>query len=185
MSTSPTVAASATMAPARPSEAGPLPKLSLVMLTSNDAHAATGCLAALGRQHARDFEVLVVDSGSTDGTVAAVRAQRASLPFPIRLLAGKRMPVGMARDLGVALARAPLVAFVRPDARPGPDWVAAALETLTVTDLAYRPAGPRPKTRARSKVRTRAARPARPSRVGRHRRRKAFVHVRSSRSRTD
>ena len=133
-----------------------LPRLSLVLLTSNDADAIASCLHALGRQHVVGFEVIVVDSGSSDGTVAAVRAQRLHLPFPVRLVDGKRMPVGLARDLGVALARAPFVAFVRPDARPGPDWVAHAIDTLAVTDLAFRPAGPRPRGRATRRVQARA-----------------------------
>lgn len=151
----------------------PLPRLSLVLLTSNDAAAIASCLRALGRSHASGFEVIVIDAGSTDGTIATVRAQRAHLPFPVRLVDGKRMPVGLARDIGVALARAPLVAFVPPDAQPGPGWVAHAIETLEVTDLAYRPAGPRARTRVRSRLRTRAARPARPGPERGHRRRRS------------
>lgn len=134
-----------------------MPRISLVLVTRNDAAVLGECLTALGRQHARSFEVLVVDAGSTDGTVDLVRRRRHDLPFPVRLLPTRAMPMHLALDLAVALARAPLVVLVRPDAVPGPAWVDQTLATLTASDLAFRPAGPRPSPGHH-------ARPARPAR---------------------
>lgn len=139
-----------------------MPRLSLVLVTRDDAQVLGACLSALGLQRAAGFEVVVVDTGSSDGTVDLVRDRRRGLPFPVRLLSAGPMPLRLALDLGVALARAPLVVLVRPDAAPGPDWVDQALATLAAADLAFRPAGPR-----RRRPPVRRARPPRPARRGR------------------
>ncbi len=118
----------------------PAPPLSLVLLTWNEEANIASCLAALARQDPQGFEVIVVDAGSTDRTVDVIRQQRRFLPFPVRLCIGPpRMPIGAARNLGVALARAPRVAFVSADAELEPGWVAQALASLATADMAFGP----------------------------------------------
>lgn len=81
-----------------------------------------------------------MDAGSTDRTVAIVEAARPGLPFPLRLHVGPpRMPIGEARNLGVAMADAPLVAFLSADAELEPGWVDEALATLQSADMAFGP----------------------------------------------
>ncbi|MEK6976214.1 MAG: glycosyltransferase, partial [Candidatus Thermoplasmatota archaeon] len=76
----------------------------------------------------------------TDRTVQTIHHQDPFLPFPVRLHLGPpRMPIGAARNLGVKLARAPLVAFVSADAEIEPDWVAHAMASLETTDMAFGP----------------------------------------------
>jgi cellulose synthase/poly-beta-1,6-N-acetylglucosamine synthase-like glycosyltransferase len=118
----------------------PTPRLSIVVLTLNEAANIEACLASLAQQTASGFEVLVVDAGSTDGTAKLVRHARPGLSFPVRLHVGRsRMPIGEARNLGVAAAKAPLVAFLSADAELGPGWVAEALRTLRSADMAFGP----------------------------------------------
>jgi hypothetical protein len=58
-------------------------RLSVVIVNWNSKDDLTGCLAALYEQTYEDAEVIVVDNGSVDGSVAAVRER-----FPrVRLLA--------------------------------------------------------------------------------------------------
>lgn len=86
------------------------------------------------------FEVVVIDAGSSDATVAKVEQMQALLPFPVTLRVGPpRMPIGAARNLGVALSQAPLVAFLSADAQLHEDWVGQALQTLRTADMAFGP----------------------------------------------
>jgi GT2 family glycosyltransferase len=81
-------------------------------------------LDALAAQtHAKnDFEVLVVDDGSTDGTREWLTAAR--MPYALRPLAQAHAGPGGARNLGVAEARGSLVVFFDDDVVPDPDAIA-------------------------------------------------------------
>jgi GT2 family glycosyltransferase len=81
------------------------------------------CLAALSRQTRRDFETILVDSspgGECEKVVSAVGAAVPGLRFthaPRRLLPQE------AREVGVAMARAPLLLFTDPDCYAEPSWL--------------------------------------------------------------
>lgn len=118
----------------------PIPRLSLVVLTWNEAKNIEACLGSLACQTTLDLEVVLVDAGSSDATVAIVERLRPTLPFPIHLHVGPpRMPIGEARNLGVRLAKAPLIAFLSADAELEPGWVRQAIATLRHADLAFGP----------------------------------------------
>ena len=76
--------------------------------------------AILGQQIDRPMEVLVIDSGSTDGTVELLRRQ------PVRLIEIPQSEFnhGLTRARAVGEATGDLVAFVTQDARPSdPHWL--------------------------------------------------------------
>ena len=50
-----------------------MPTASIIIPTYNGREYLRDCLASLDRQTWRDFDLIVVDNGSTDGTAAAVR----------------------------------------------------------------------------------------------------------------
>jgi glycosyltransferase involved in cell wall biosynthesis len=93
--------------------------VSAVIPTYNRAHllprSIGSALAALGPGD----EVVVVDDGSTDGTVALVESYGA----PVRLVRGEHAGAGAARNLGFAAAKGPLVAFLDSDDEWFPDKI--------------------------------------------------------------
>jgi lipopolysaccharide/colanic/teichoic acid biosynthesis glycosyltransferase/GT2 family glycosyltransferase len=95
--------------------------LSVIIPAYNAADTLSACLAALGRQtllHAA-YEVIVVDDGSTDGTVALAQAAGA------RVLALAHAGPAAARNAGAQAAAGDLLCFTDADCEPAPDWLEA------------------------------------------------------------
>jgi glycosyltransferase involved in cell wall biosynthesis len=76
------------------------------------------------------YEVIVVDDGSDDGTAAAVE-----LSGVARLVRGPHQGPAEARNLGVAEARAGLLAFTDADCFPAAGWLREGLSALAGADL--------------------------------------------------
>ncbi|MEU8922388.1 glycosyltransferase [Kitasatospora sp. NPDC048545] len=95
-----------------------------------------GVLHALAAQHDRDFTLLVVDNGSTDGTTDAVRDFAARAPFPVEVLVEPEKGVGSAVDTAfrhaIALG-ATLLARTDADCLPEPGWTAAARAAMVAS----------------------------------------------------
>ena len=89
----------------------------------NEAARIGATLAALAAQTDRDFTLLVVDNGSTDGTAEIARAAGAEI------LVERDKGVGCAVDTGFRYAishGAVYLARTDADCLPRPDWLAAA-----------------------------------------------------------
>lgn len=107
------------------------PRLSVVVLTWNEAENVAACLQALARQDEPGIEVILVDAASTDATVAIASNLQPTLPYPLRIVvADTRISVGAARNRGVASAQADVVAFLSADTEPAPEWASFALRGL-------------------------------------------------------
>jgi len=70
------------------------------------------------------FECLVVDGGSTDGTVAEVHRCENALPFPLQLLSAPRGRA-MQMNAGAAAAKGEILLFLHVDCRIPPGSLAA------------------------------------------------------------
>jgi len=114
----------------------PRPTISLVIPMFNEAenieHAIAWSVEALER-HARDYEVIVVDDASTDGSAALVATAAAANPR-VRLL---RHPVnrklGASLRTGFAAATMELVLYMDADLPFDPDEIGRAVRALEIT----------------------------------------------------
>ncbi len=90
-------------------------RVSVVIPTYNRKAILDKCLRALERQSIlpEEFEVLVIDDGSTDGTEEYVRTAR--FGFPLRYYRQSNQGPGAARNLGIAEAAGELVLLIGDD----------------------------------------------------------------------
>ena len=97
------------------------PLVSIVYLAKNGGHLFEKSLAAVYSQKANfDFEVIVVDSGSTDGTLEVLEQ------YPVRIyqVIPEEFNFGLTRDYGFSLAKGDILVAISQDAVPvGPDWL--------------------------------------------------------------
>jgi GT2 family glycosyltransferase len=105
-------------------------RISVAIVSWNgQAHLAT-CLEALAAQldPGVDWEVLVLDNGSTDGTAAWLRALA---PPRVRLIeSAYNLGFCAGNNRLVAEARGDAIAFLNNDTRPRPDWLRSLADAL-------------------------------------------------------
>jgi glycosyltransferase involved in cell wall biosynthesis len=76
------------------------------------------------------YEVLVVDNNSTDDTRSVVESYIQRGPAPLRYVFEGRQGVSYARNAGIALAQAPIIAFFDDDVYVSRDWIATLKRAL-------------------------------------------------------
>lgn len=104
------------------------PVVSVVVPLFNKEKYITRCLRSLAAQSFANFEVVVVNDGSTDGSAAL--AQDFGDPR-VRLIAQENQGVSAARNHGIREARGEWVAFLDADDEYRIDFLARALEALS------------------------------------------------------
>jgi glycosyltransferase involved in cell wall biosynthesis len=94
------------------------PKVSVVVAVYNGGRTLRACLESLVRLTYPDYEVIVVDDGSTDAT-----GQIASLFPTVRYLRQPHRGLSVARNTGIAAAQGEIVAFTDADCQADEDWL--------------------------------------------------------------
>lgn len=108
----------------------PLPAVTVAIVVKDRRQLMERCLdAVLGQAVDGPFEVVVVDNGSTDGTLELLRDRAATSAVPVRVLEDGGS-LGHIRNVAVSAARAPIVAFTDSDCVPEPGWLAALTAPL-------------------------------------------------------
>ena len=101
-------------------------RCSVIVPTRDSLQHLRNALLSVRQQEIREIEIIVVDDGSTDGTMAWLEAQRLSWPG-LRVLTGSGRGPADARNRAIAVAGAPLVAFLDSDDLWWPDKLARQL----------------------------------------------------------
>ena len=109
------------------------PDLSVVICTLNRRPLLLDALQSVTQDIGdRDIEVLVVDNGSTDGSVEAVE-EVARRDGRVRLVREPHLGLSVARNTGIAAASGRVVAFLDDDAVVVPGWSDAMLDIFANT----------------------------------------------------
>ena len=117
------------------------PRISVVIPHYNDLESLCQCLELLTRQtlSLEQVEVIVVDNNSTIG-IEAVRAAvsdifNAQTNQSITVIQALEQGAAIARNVGVSVARSPILAFIDSDCRPAPDWLEKGCEAMDASDI--------------------------------------------------
>jgi len=92
------------------------PAISVVVCSYNGARTIRDTLEGLQRLTYPDYEVIVVNDGSTDET-PAIAAE-----YDVKLISTENRGLSNARNTGYQAARGEIVAYIDDDAYPDPDW---------------------------------------------------------------
>ncbi|MEI9805486.1 MAG: glycosyltransferase [Pseudolabrys sp.] len=105
----------------------PVPKISVVVPCYNGGKFLDQLLTSLARQTFRDFDILIVDDGSTE---LATKAKLATLDPSIRVVHQENRGLSAARNTGFAHARADLVFAIDCDDQIEPTYLDECLGGL-------------------------------------------------------
>lgn len=94
------------------------PKISVVVACYNGARTLKNCLDSLFQLNYPNYEVILVDDGSTDGT-----PQIARLYSKLRYVRQQNYGLSVARNTGIAMADGEIIAFTDADCRADEDWL--------------------------------------------------------------
>ncbi|MCX7722891.1 MAG: glycosyltransferase [Verrucomicrobiae bacterium] len=108
------------------------PRVSVLVASYNSAHTLRACLDSLARLNYPDYEVILVDDGSTDGTPDIARAY----PQIKYIRHNENLGLGAARNTGIAAATGEIVAFTDADCRADEDWLYQLVGTLVQGEFA-------------------------------------------------
>ncbi len=95
-------------------------KFSLIIATYNRKDLLLRCLAAAVAVDHPDYEIIVVDDGSTDGSLAAARERFPQVQY---LSQSRNTGEPAARNRGWRAARGDIIAFTDDDCVVPPDWL--------------------------------------------------------------
>ncbi len=100
-------------------------KVSIIIPTLNEEQMLPRCLESLEKQSFEDFEVIIVDSGSEDDTVAIARIHGAKVVFEPKL------GFAIAKNFGAAEAAGEILVFTDADSLYPEDWLARIVPHFT------------------------------------------------------
>jgi len=98
------------------------PKISAIICTHNrDTYLGAAVDSLLNQQDFEDYDIIVVDNGSTDNTKAVVEAR---MPHPrLRYVWEPTLGLSIARNRGFQETTAPILAYLDDDAEASPTWL--------------------------------------------------------------
>ena len=110
--------------------------ISVVIPTYNRAPELETCLTALAAQTlSRDqFEVLVIDDGSSDSTSSLLETLSSGSPMNLRYFVQPNEGPAAARNAGIEQAKGEWIAFTDDDCIPDPGWLESLSASIPLDD---------------------------------------------------
>jgi glycosyltransferase involved in cell wall biosynthesis len=112
--------------------------ISLIVCTRNRCASLRTCLEYIERlESPGDWELVIVDNGSTDGTSDLLKNFSKKASFPVVVLQESKSGLGRARNAGIAQARGEILAFTDDDCYVSPDYLIRMLEVFKDEKIGY------------------------------------------------
>src|SRR5919109_162216 len=99
------------------------PFVSLIVVNWNGVRVLQRCLDSLARQTFSDFEIILVDNGSTDHSIDEIAGRNLN-----RIKLETNRGFAVANNIGVKSSRGKWIGLVNNDAFPEPEWLAHLIE---------------------------------------------------------
>jgi len=98
-------------------------KVSVIIVAKNEAEIIGLCLDSMLTQTYKDYEIIVVDGGSTDETADIVKSYVNKTPEKVQLIFDPGLGPGYARNLGVKFSRGEIITFMDGDDTVNPEYI--------------------------------------------------------------
>lgn len=115
----------------QPSSTPPLPRVSIIVVGFNNENDLRLALPALEKTDYPDFEIVLNDNGSQDGTLAFVRTNHPGVKL---IDTGENLGFGGGNNSGAKHATGEILAFINPDTTVEPGWLTALVRPLLADD---------------------------------------------------
>lgn len=99
-----------------------LMKASIIIPVYNEEASIVDCLQSIAKQTIKDLEVIIVDDGSSDGTLKVIAAHQSQITN-LTVLEQKHQGPGAARNLAVSRANGEILVFIDADMEFEPDFL--------------------------------------------------------------
>jgi GT2 family glycosyltransferase len=113
-----------------------IPLVSVIIITWNNKQYLFTCLEKLAAQTFCDFEVIIIDNGSSDGTLDGLGERYPTLNLKIERL-DTNYGFAVANNVGARIAQGQWLALLNADAFPEPEWLERLLEVAVTIPNAF------------------------------------------------
>jgi glycosyltransferase involved in cell wall biosynthesis len=112
--------------------------ISLIICTRNRVASLRTCLSYVRQlQSPGDWELIVVDNGSSDGTLELLKEYGTTAPFPVVIIHEAVPGLGRARNAGLARATGPIIAFTDDDCYVSADFLKETVRAFEDENIAF------------------------------------------------
>lgn len=97
-------------------------KFSIIIPVLNEERCIKTILQSLNKQSAKNFDLIVVDNGSTDKSVEIIKSEKPKLDYPLSIVFCKKRGISYARNFGARKAGGEYLVFFDADGKVDKHW---------------------------------------------------------------
>ncbi|GAH14558.1 unnamed protein product, partial [marine sediment metagenome] len=105
--------------------------ISVIIPMHNAEKTIVQTLKGLEKQTRKDFEVIIVDDGSTDTSLKLITEFKEGSSLPIKLITQENSGAAKARNVGVEQSKGDIIIFLDSDCIPRENWVEEMVRPLS------------------------------------------------------
>lgn len=111
------------------------PKVSVIVPVYNKAFRVAECLQSILSQDCQDYELLIIDDGSTDGSDTICRRFAKKYPDKTHYFRKNNGGVSSARNFGIGYAAGEYICFIDADDTVKPDYISTLVNATGDYDI--------------------------------------------------